>query len=451
MKIPPFYFKVSSSDISVTYKGKTYTLHEEDEDRFEELVELLKRTDQDPSEENIKSLLKVFDPMYVVSTWGNLKKHRSGKYYLEGVSVPLPQAMAEKYVEYIEKGLSIEALENFWKLLVLNPDKHVRESLFKFADRYNFPITRDGHFVAYKSVAWGAEKYREFAIEVNSTINHMKTTGHGNSHLDSPVFIYYTENKLEDAMRITEEGIQDRVKGLSEKYPDFPLSENTVENFKSLYQLDSQSTRWEEADQSQFDVATINEGLKNKTLRFTQNGLEALIVEEGPEMTVLTIEEAFEKVQELMEIEGLEFTDHHTRTMEIRIGTAVTMPREECDNDPQRTCSSGLHVGAPEYVKDFGHSERFVLACLINPMNVVAIPSDYNHTKMRVCEYYPFALAKIKDEKIEELDQEIAVENYKELDLQNIEERLKEIQELKDSELTAEEAAAILETRRIQI
>jgi len=77
----------------------------------------------------------------------------------------------------------------------------------------------------------------------------------------------------------------------------------------------------------------------------------------------------------------------------IRVGDAVKMPRDECDSNPNVTCSTGLHVGSMAYVGDFGHSDRVVLECLINPRNVVAVPTDYNNTKMRVCEYYPLSVA----------------------------------------------------------
>lgn len=78
----------------------------------------------------------------------------------------------------------------------------------------------------------------------------------------------------------------------------------------------------------------------------------------------------------------------------IKVGEPVTMPREECDNNPYQTCSHGLHVGSMAYVKDFGLGENSaVLEVLINPRNVVAIPADYNNTKMRVCEYYVLSIS----------------------------------------------------------
>jgi hypothetical protein len=88
------------------------------------------------------------------------------------------------------------------------------------------------------------------------------------------------------------------------------------------------------------------------------------------------------------------FTSVHkgTHGSKIKVGEAVSMPREECDNDPYRTCSAGLHVGSMSYVGDFGSNDQPVLEVLVNPRHVVSVPVDYNNTKMRVCQYYPIGI-----------------------------------------------------------
>ena len=78
--------------------------------------------------------------------------------------------------------------------------------------------------------------------------------------------------------------------------------------------------------------------------------------------------------------------------MTVKVGEPITMPREECDSDPDVTCSAGLHVGSMEYVHDFGYSKGVILEVLVSPRNVIAVPTDYNNTKMRTCEYYPIAI-----------------------------------------------------------
>lgn len=98
------------------------------------------------------------------------------------------------------------------------------------------------------------------------------------------------------------------------------------------------------------------------------------------------------------------FIPHHSGThgMEIRMGEAVEMPREECDSDPNNTCSRGLHVGSWDYVKDFGSygADNVILEVLVCPSQVVAVPTDYNGKKMRCCVYYPFSLSVGENTKI---------------------------------------------------
>lgn len=71
-------------------------------------------------------------------------------------------------------------------------------------------------------------------------------------------------------------------------------------------------------------------------------------------------------------------------------GKLVTMPRESCDSYRGNTCSTGLHFCSKEYLpKFYGTDSRSkIIALKINPKNVVAIPTDYNLTKGRCCEFY---------------------------------------------------------------
>lgn len=80
-----------------------------------------------------------------------------------------------------------------------------------------------------------------------------------------------------------------------------------------------------------------------------------------------------------------DYTDSHSGTISNHIGANPRLPRIKVDDNPNNTCSHGLHVCAFNYLADF-QGER-VVVCEVNPADVVAIPTDYNHTKMRVTEY----------------------------------------------------------------
>jgi hypothetical protein len=66
-------------------------------------------------------------------------------------------------------------------------------------------------------------------------------------------------------------------------------------------------------------------------------------------------------------------------------GAVIRMNRNDVDDDPTRTCSAGLHVASLGYLAHFGGDA--LIAVKVNPKNVVAVPTDYHNSKMRVCEY----------------------------------------------------------------
>lgn len=80
-----------------------------------------------------------------------------------------------------------------------------------------------------------------------------------------------------------------------------------------------------------------------------------------------------------------EFVDTHSRSVKQSIGDIVSMDRELCDPDRENHCSTGFHFAGYEYAKSFGGNAFIYVE--VNPMNVTAIPSDYNFQKGRCCEY----------------------------------------------------------------
>lgn len=111
----------------------------------------------------------------------------------------------------------------------------------------------------------------------------------------------------------------------------------------------------------------------------------------APENVLGNLQEMFENQNNGLE-EAPEFTDFYSGTTQVRLGGTVSMPRDECDNNPNHACSRGLHIGTPQYVENYGGQNAAYIACLVNPMNVVAVPGDYSYMKMRVCEYYAYGM-----------------------------------------------------------
>ena len=121
---------------------------------------------------------------------------------------------------------------------------------------------------------------------------------------------------------------------------------------------------------------------------------------------------------------------------------------------------NGLHVGATKYVENYANHTSAILACFVNPANVVAVP-NYDKSKMRTCEYFPFAVATFENKKIDIIEQMYFEEDYCDYETTELE---KQIAKVKANDLPIEtakkaekesrpmaELIKILETRLIDI
>ena len=82
------------------------------------------------------------------------------------------------------------------------------------------------------------------------------------------------------------------------------------------------------------------------------------------------------------------YHDIRTGTIDNSVGQVVSMLRNGVDEDPNRTCSYGLHVCSFDYLPSYARApDDRVMIPKVNPRDVVAIPKDYNNTKMRVSRY----------------------------------------------------------------
>lgn len=66
------------------------------------------------------------------------------------------------------------------------------------------------------------------------------------------------------------------------------------------------------------------------------------------------------------------------------IGEYISVARNQVDDDRNKHCSFGLHVGQLGYVNGFG-SKKIVVK--VNPRDVVSVPTDSSFMKCRVCAY----------------------------------------------------------------
>jgi hypothetical protein len=115
--------------------------------------------------------------------------------------------------------------------------------------------------------------------------------------------------------------------------------------------------------------------------------------------------------------------------MEIRLGVPVRQARKLCDSNPAQDCSNGLHCGATAYIEHYYNSDEktAILACYVNPAHIVAVP-DYDHSKMRVCEYMPFAVATYADGKIDIIQQSYFESDYRNIEQEELKALIEKVQ-----------------------
>jgi hypothetical protein len=84
-----------------------------------------------------------------------------------------------------------------------------------------------------------------------------------------------------------------------------------------------------------------------------------------------------------------DFKDAYTGTFDNSPGQIPEVPRNQVDEDPTKTCSNGLHVANWNYAHDIYHAgdNPIMLEVEVNPKDVVAVPDDYDQSKMRLCRY----------------------------------------------------------------
>lgn len=75
------------------------------------------------------------------------------------------------------------------------------------------------------------------------------------------------------------------------------------------------------------------------------------------------------------------FVDCHTRTIAQKEGDYVYTQEQYVNDDPNVSCSYGLHIGNWSYVKGF--SGYHVAQVVVKPEDVVSVPFDYNGGKLR--------------------------------------------------------------------
>jgi hypothetical protein len=318
-----------------------------------------------PTETNVKAIYALLCEKVRVARKAGLEADpANGEVYLAGFNTPLPQLLIDVIEEYTDNGYPIDAIINFWKLLMINPDKRVRNTLFNFIKIHDFSITDAGYMVVYKAVDYkdGVKRDRTFEEYVSNQVLHVRKDWKCSAYKYGVYKIIATG----------EYGI------------------SKVETFAN----------WDEKEKGIELLGNLGDLF------------DALFGENKNEIQSLAVPV---------------YTDKYTHSMTIVLGKPVFMERRDCNGDAAEDCSVGLHCGCTSYVNSYGNNADAILVCYVNPMNVISVPKS-ECSKMRVSEYYPIAVATYKDKKIDVIEQKYFEDDYREYELTELNELIAKVQ-----------------------
>lgn len=163
-----------------------------------------------------------------------------------------------------------------------------------------------------------------------------------------------------------------------------------------------------------WDDSPLDNSLVRRLVRFLREGLDVKPLEaflenlmQNPSYTAInetydfleandlpiTIDGCFLAYKQVKRNEEGGMVDCYTGTIANDVGCVVKMNRQDVDDDRTRTCSAGLHICSMGYLQDcFGMKGEPVVICKVNPRDVVSVPTDYNNSKMRCCQYEVIAV-----------------------------------------------------------
>ncbi len=81
------------------------------------------------------------------------------------------------------------------------------------------------------------------------------------------------------------------------------------------------------------------------------------------------------------------------------VGATIEVARNSVDDNKDRHCSHGLHIGSYDYASSWSGSDGKLLVVEFDPEDAVSVPTDCDFQKLRVCKYK--VISDITDTKVE--------------------------------------------------
>jgi len=140
--------------INLWLNGKLRKKVCETNDSANELFSLILKVKETPTQTGVNQILGWLNEKTRIAMQCGLETDPdTGCVYLAGFNTPVPQTLVDVIKEYHDNKFPMEAILNFWKLLMINPDHEVRDSLFDFINTHDFVLTDTGYMIVYKAVS----------------------------------------------------------------------------------------------------------------------------------------------------------------------------------------------------------------------------------------------------------------------------------------------------------
>jgi hypothetical protein len=417
--------------VNLLIDGNAYQKTFQNQDEANSFFKLMQKA-RTGDETALNDLLSELNRRYKTVIKGVLEKDSSDNYFLKGIDIKLPEMLANTFVDYLENNYPIDALSNFWKLLVTNPDPRVREDLFKFLQLYNFAITDKGYFIAYKAVEFKEKSQDDLVAFITNQYLKIKKQKKNAAHYEVVKVSY-----LETVKKL-----------VSEPNPEFDSWE------EEEYNEDEDETYLNTVDNGEPEYIEIEREVNEKVYANR-------IVKSGGVYNDFTVEkiygnlsELFKNIDTLVEKRSVYQSKHIGKNGKIEqvLGVPVKMDRVETDLDPKVECSSGLHVGSTKYVESFSGQGDAILLVLVNPAHVVAVP-EYDNSKIRTCEYFPYAELERNPEtrEFEVIEDSYFEDDYMAYELTQLEADLNRLQGISKPTQSQEDYKKLIQDRVISI
>lgn len=378
-------------------------------DTLKEVYLAAKRFKENPSDRNEENLRKYIDKDYRVKLNSFMTQDMEGTTYLQEMPhIPLPNAVKDMFLEYIDQSLDVEPVLNLWKLALDNPSEQARKDLMTYIEQFGVPVTDNGYMILYKAVK---NKDQEMVEKLSFFVGEEFFKARKERVDPHDLWVY----ELPDDAAFGEE------------YPRFwtDVEEQTI------YERETEWGEPVEVDESAENYHPEDYPLTEEVDLYPVGNLAELFQD-----LVLNKHDVDPDEDPETDVAWTPFYSGGDYGNEIKLGEVITMPREECDPNINVSCSKGLHVGSYEYVREFySYDEgRTILACLVNPKDIVALPQSDN-SKIRTCAYMPYGIIKVDEEgHWDEVDSPYWEEDFIDYEKEELEKRIYDLhQELADT------------------